>query len=64
MLIVFYAEVDSEEMIASDSLELVDLRNNPLTPSCHTWIKNLKPQLSYNVLLSERELEDWEDLKI
>lgn len=51
-------------MIASDSLELVDLRNNPLTPSCRTWIKNLKPQLSYNVLLSEREVEDWEDLKI
>ncbi|XP_063695483.1 leucine-rich repeat-containing protein 20 isoform X2 [Culicoides brevitarsis] len=57
-------EVDSDEMIVSDSLEVVDLRNNPLTPSFHTWIKNLKPQLSYNVLLSERELEDWEDLKI
>uniref|UniRef100_A0A336LJ76 CSON005652 protein n=1 Tax=Culicoides sonorensis TaxID=179676 RepID=A0A336LJ76_CULSO len=57
-------EIDSEEMITSESLELVDLRNNPLTPLCHTWIKNLKPQLSYNVLLSDREKEDWEDLQI
>lgn len=59
----FLTEIDSEEMeVASDTLQLVDLRNNPLTPSCHTLIKNVKNQLGYNVLLSEREIEDWEKI--
>lgn len=55
-------EVDSDEVIASDSLEVVDLRDNPLTPMCHNYLKNIKSQLPYELLISEREKEDWEDI--
>lgn len=56
-------EVDADEgMINSDSLELVDLRNNPLTPQCHTRLQNAT--VRFHIELSERQKEDWEDLTI
>lgn len=56
-------EVDGDEgMIRSDSLELVDLRNNPLTPQCHDRLKSV--QFKFRLELSDREKEDWEDLSI
>jgi len=62
VLLIFYIkfpEVDTDEIIASDSLELVDLRNNPLTPRAHEWLKSVK--LSFHIELSERKKESWED---
>lgn len=49
-------------MISSDTLELVDLRNNPLTPSCHEVLKNAR--VPFKIEISERKKEDWEDLTI
>lgn len=49
-------------MIASDSLELVDLRHNPLTPKCHALLKNAR--VTFHIELTERKKEDWEDLTI
>lgn len=49
-------------MIASDSLELVDLRQNPLTPQC---LERLKcANVSFHIELTQRKKEDWEDLTI
>ena len=53
-------DIDRDEIIASDSLELVDLRHNPLTPMCHDLLKHAV--LSFRIELSERVKEDWEDL--
>lgn len=55
-------DIDRDEIITSDSLELVDLRHNPLTPMCHELLKNAN--VSFRIELSEREKEDWEDLTI
>ncbi|XP_058055475.1 leucine-rich repeat-containing protein 20 [Anopheles bellator] len=55
-------DIDRDEIIASDSLELVDLRHNPLTPMCHDLLKHA--HVSFRIELSEREKEEWEDLII
>lgn len=45
-------------MITSDSLEVVDLRYNPLGRTCHKKLKNAKT--SFRVEVSEyNEDEDW-----
>lgn len=49
-------------MIASESLELVDLRHNPLTPQAHDLLKAAR--VNFHIELSERKKEDWEDLNI
>lgn len=49
-------------MIQSDTLEMVDLRRNPLTPQCYERLKNAK--VSFHIELSERRREEWEDLTI
>lgn len=49
-------------MITSDSLEVVDLRKNPLTPQCLEQLKHAK--VSFHIELPERILEEWEDLTI
>jgi hypothetical protein len=49
-------------MVVSDSLELVDLRKNPLTPMCREMLKNVN--VTFHIELSERVREDWEDLTI
>lgn len=46
-------------MIVSDSLELVDLRRNPLTSMCRDMLN--KVSLSFHIELSERKKEAWED---
>lgn len=50
-------EIDTDHMITSDSLELVDLRSNPLTRLCHRKLKNAK--VSFHIELSEWADEDW-----
>lgn len=56
------SDIEADQIITSDSLELVDLRKNPLTPQCFDRLKNVR--VSFHIELSERILEDWEDLTI
>lgn len=52
-----FLEIDTEEMVASDKLELVDLRHNPFTRV--TQRKLLKAEVPYKLELSEVVEEDW-----
>lgn len=54
-------DIDIELVANSPSLRRLDLSNNPLGPNCHSKLKAL-PRPS--VTVSEREVEDWEDLTI
>lgn len=56
-----FAEVEDDQ-IASDSLEYVDMRRNPLTPQCYERLKTVR--VSFHIELSERMKEEWEDLTI
>lgn len=53
------ADVETEEIITSDSLEMVDLRRNPLTPQCLDRLKHAK--VHFHIELPERIKEEWED---
>uniref|UniRef100_A0A182INR8 Leucine-rich repeat-containing protein 20 n=1 Tax=Anopheles atroparvus TaxID=41427 RepID=A0A182INR8_ANOAO len=55
-------DIDRDEIITSESLELVDLRHNPLTPFCHDLLK--RANVTFRIELSDRVKEDWEDLTI
>lgn len=55
-------DVENDEIITSESLELVDLRKNPLTPLCLDRLRNAR--VSFHIELPERVKEDWEDLSI
>lgn len=57
-----FADIECDQMITSDSLEVVDLRKNPLTPQCLDRLKNAR--VTFHIELSERIKEDWEDLTI
>lgn len=57
-----FADIECDQMITSDSLEVVDLRKNPLTPQCLDRLKNAR--VTFHIELSERIIEDWEDLTI
>ena len=50
-------EIDTDEMVASDKLELVDLRHNPFTRSTHRKLS--KAEAPYKIELSELVEEDW-----
>lgn len=55
-------DVENDEIITSESLELVDLRKNPLTPLCLDRLRNAR--VSFHIELPERVKEDWEDLTV
>jgi len=56
-------DIESDQVIASESLELVDLTSNPLTPQCYKLLQDAK--VSFHIELSARRIkEDWEDLTI
>lgn len=57
-----FAEVDEDHIIASNSLEYVDMRRNPLTPQCYELLKTAR--VTFHIELSERMKEEWEDLTI
>lgn len=54
-------EVDADRLKSSPSLQEVDLQENPLSRSCHNALQKVT---SLRVLISEREVEDWEDLTV
>lgn len=49
-------------MISAESLELVDLRNNPLTRECHELLQTAK--VGFEITVSDRVKEDWENLDV
>lgn len=56
-------EIDFDLLdIKNNSLEIVDLRFNPLTGICIDIIKEAK--VNFKVEFSERQKEEWEDLEI
>ncbi|KAG8322902.1 leucine-rich repeat-containing protein 20 isoform X2 [Homalodisca vitripennis] len=57
----YIVEVDIERLKASPSLEEVDLQDNPLSGSNHSALEKVT---SLRILLSPRQLEDWEDLTV
>lgn len=56
-------EIDFDLMDPNNSsLELVDLRFNPLTGICYDILKEAK--VNFKIELTERKKEEWEDLEI
>lgn len=56
-------EIDFDLLdVENNSLELVDLRINPLTGICYDILKAAR--VNFKIELSERQKEDWEDLDI
>ncbi|XP_023298610.1 leucine-rich repeat-containing protein 20 isoform X2 [Lucilia cuprina] len=52
-------EIDSDDVIASDSLELVDLRHNPLGRTCHRRLKNAQTPFRLEISELNEDDEDW-----
>lgn len=56
-------EIDFDLLdLTSNSLEVVDLRFNPLTGICMDIIREAK--INFRVEFTERQKEEWEDLEI
>ncbi|KAK9871300.1 hypothetical protein WA026_011569 [Henosepilachna vigintioctopunctata] len=54
-------DVEVEYLKEAPSLESVDLTNNPLTRNSHSELEHLT---KIRIILSPREIEDWEDLNV
>lgn len=54
-------DVDVEQLPKDSPIEEVDLRENPLIPSCHDMLSQVR---TVSVILSPRQEEDWENLDI
>lgn len=59
---VCFSDIETDEIITTESMELVDLRKNPLTPQCLDRLRNAR--VTFHIMLPERVLEDWEDLSV
>ena len=57
----YIAEVDDDEIENSESLELLNLEENPLSPSCRDKLQRID---RVRIIMTERKLEEWEDLSI
>uniref|UniRef100_A0A2P2HWB6 Leucine-rich repeat-containing protein 20-like n=1 Tax=Hirondellea gigas TaxID=1518452 RepID=A0A2P2HWB6_9CRUS len=57
----FIMDVDVRQLPEDSPIKEVDLRDNPLMPSCH---ETLSKVTTVTVTLSPREREEWEDLEI
>jgi Leucine-rich repeat (LRR) protein len=56
-------EIDFDLLdVQNNSLELVDLRFNPLTGICYDILKGAK--VNFKIEMSDRQKEEWEDLDI
>lgn len=56
-------EIDFDLLdLSNNSLELVDLRFNPLTGICMDILKEAK--VNFRIEFTERQKEEWEDLEI
>ena len=57
----FIVDIDTDEIISSSNLELVNLRNNPLSPLCHEVLQSFQKSVNFKIELTERRKEAWED---
>ena len=57
----FITDIDDEEVENNESLEVVNLESNPLSASCHDRLQRVD---KVRIIISERKLEEWEDLSI
>ena len=57
----FIAEVNDEDLESNETLEVVNLENNPLSPGCHDRLHRVS---RVRVIVSDKKLEEWEDLSI
>lgn len=61
-LLFRFTDIETDEIITTESLEYVDLRKNPLTPQCLDRLRGAR--VSFHIDLPERIKEDWEDLDV
>ncbi|KAM7347135.1 leucine rich repeat containing protein 20 sclp isoform 2-T2 [Cochliomyia hominivorax] len=52
-------EIDTDDVITSDSLELVDLRHNPLGRTCHRRLKNIQTPFHLEISELNEDDDDW-----
>merc|ERR1712241_785916 len=57
----YIAEVDDDDIENSENLEYVNIEENPLSPSCRERLQRID---RIRIIMSERKLEEWEDLSI
>merc|ERR1712079_642180 len=57
----FIAEVNDEDLESNETLEVVNLENNPLSPACHDRLHRVS---RVRIIVSDKKLEEWEDLSI
>lgn len=57
----YIIDVEVERLQEAPSLQEVDLQNNPLSARTHTALEAVT---SPHILVSVREVEDWEDLTV
>ena len=57
----FIAEVNDEDIESNETLEVVNLENNPLSPACHDRLHRVS---RVRIIVSDKRLEEWEDLSI
>merc|ERR1712038_1491518 len=57
----YIAEVDDDEIESSESLEVLNIEENPLSTSCRDKLQRID---RVRIIMTERKLEEWEDLSI
>ena len=57
----FLAEVDDEALEQHKNLELINLEENPLDPITHARLSRVK---GLRIVLTDRRVQEWEDLNI
>ena len=57
----YIAEVDDDEIESTECLEYLNVEENPLSPSCREKLQRID---RVRIIMSERKLEEWEDLSI
>lgn len=57
----FVADVDIEAIVSCPNLETVNLEENPLSRDCHDALTRMT---SVRIIVTPREMEEWEDLSI
>ena len=57
----YIAEVDDDDIENSESLEYLNIEENPLSTSCRDKLQRID---RVRIIMTERKLEEWEDLSI
>merc|ERR1712018_235109 len=57
----YIADVDDDDLENTECLEYLNVEENPLSPSCRERLQRID---RIRIIMSERKLEEWEDLSI